>query len=182
VRCEVRGPLGVPLPDRLPTVAWRRGVDVHPLDATDPAIARWLDALIWPEQHERRGRLRAALAVLRRHPVELVAGDALELVPALAAEAPRDATLVVMHSSVMAYLSYAEQERFARMCASIGAHDVGAEGVPGVAWAFNELTLDGVRLATADGHGRWVEWTEGTQPTGGRADASGASPAGVTPR
>lgn len=173
--CEVRGALRVP--SALPRIVWRRGLDTNPLDGTDPDTARWLDALIWPEHEERRRRLRRALAVLRRHPVELVRGDAFELLPVLARQAPPDATLVLMHSSVFMYLSHQERERFGRLLAELGAHDVGAEGVPGAAWTYNVLSLDGVRLGNADGHGGWIEWNEDgderrADPPGGGSGAS----------
>jgi hypothetical protein len=36
--CEPRGP--VPVPEAVPEVAWRLGVDLHPLDVTDPDTGR----------------------------------------------------------------------------------------------------------------------------------------------
>ena len=40
---------------------WRAGLDLNPLDVTDPADVAWLEALIWPEHAHRRDRLRAAV-------------------------------------------------------------------------------------------------------------------------
>lgn len=37
---DVSGP--APLPDRLPEVPWRGGIDLNPLDVTDPDTCRWL--------------------------------------------------------------------------------------------------------------------------------------------
>jgi tRNA threonylcarbamoyl adenosine modification protein (Sua5/YciO/YrdC/YwlC family) len=176
VPCEARGPVEVP--PAPPRVVWRRGIDLHPLDGRDPEVARWLDALIWPEHASRRERLRAALAALRRHPVEVARGDAAALLPSLAAAAPPDAALVVMHSSVMAYLSHAERARVAAAVAATGAHEVGAEGVPGAAWTYNLLTLDGRRLARVAGHGEWIEWDEEGRagPAGTPVSVSDATP------
>jgi hypothetical protein len=53
---------GLTPPERLPEVVWRAGLDLNPLDVTDPADVAWLDALIWPEHAHRRARLRAAAA------------------------------------------------------------------------------------------------------------------------
>lgn len=58
--CELRG---VAPPVRLPEVIWRAGLDLNPLDVSNPADVAWLDALIWPEHAHRRTRLRAAIAV-----------------------------------------------------------------------------------------------------------------------
>jgi len=37
---DVSGP--APLPDRLPEVPWRGGIDLNPLDVIDPDTCRWL--------------------------------------------------------------------------------------------------------------------------------------------
>ena len=92
---------GVAPPAGLPEVVWRAGIDLNPLDVTDPADVAWLDALIWPEHAHRRARLRAAAAVAAAEPPLLVRGDLVDDLPALAAQAPAGATLVVFHTSVL---------------------------------------------------------------------------------
>jgi hypothetical protein len=59
--CEPRG--SVPVPEGVPEVAWRLGVDLNPLDVTDPDTGRWLAALVWAGDPEREERLRAAIRV-----------------------------------------------------------------------------------------------------------------------
>ncbi|WP_112620037.1 DUF2332 family protein, partial [Micromonospora saelicesensis] len=54
---------GLVPPVGVPQVVWRAGLDLNPLDVTDPDDVSWLDALIWPEHAHRRARLRAAAAV-----------------------------------------------------------------------------------------------------------------------
>ena len=49
--CSVTGP--VPLPDAVPEIAWRAGLDLNPLDPTDPETRRWLQCLVWPEHVDR---------------------------------------------------------------------------------------------------------------------------------
>jgi uncharacterized protein DUF2332 len=44
--CDPRG--AVPLPERVPEVAWRAGLDLNPLDVTDADDVRWLECLVWP--------------------------------------------------------------------------------------------------------------------------------------
>jgi hypothetical protein len=105
LHCSTTGP--VPLPSELPRVVWRAGIDLHPLDVGDPDDVAWLEALIWPEQDFRRERVRQAIAVARAEPPVLAAGDLNEELLALAAQAPRNAALVVFHSAVMAYLDAA---------------------------------------------------------------------------
>ena len=54
---EARGP--VPLPGRVPDVAWRAGLDLNPLDVTSADDVRWLQCLLWPGETGRQERLAA---------------------------------------------------------------------------------------------------------------------------
>ncbi|TFC57320.1 DUF2332 domain-containing protein [Cryobacterium sp. TMB1-7] len=175
LECAVTG--SVPVPSRLPRVVWRAGIDLNPLDVTDPADVAWLEALIWPEHDDRRARLRAAVQVARTAPPRLVRGDLNEQVEALVAEAPPDATVVVFHTAVLAYLDEAGRDRFvatmARLRAERGVRWLANEGrtvVPGVAGTLPStlpaasgsadfvLSLDGRAVALAQPHGRAVHW------------------------
>jgi hypothetical protein len=93
-------------------VAWRTGLDLHPVDVTDPEQAAWLDTLVWPEQEHRRARLRAAIEVASADPPRMVRGDLRRDVPDLVAEAAEHGRVVVFHSAVVAYLEPADRELF----------------------------------------------------------------------
>ena len=108
--CAVTGP--APLPERLPEVGWRAGLDLNQLQANSGDDCRWLASLIWPEQIDRAERLDRALDVVAADPPRLEAGDLLVDLPALLADAPSDATLVVFHSAVAAYLDQEQRGRF----------------------------------------------------------------------
>lgn len=168
IRCEASGP--VPLPARMPTVVWRAGIDLNPLDVTEDDDLRWLETLIWPEHEHRRQRLRAAADVVRADPPHLVRGDLLAELPALAAQAPRDATLVVFHSSVLYQVPVATQHAFTALVRDLPGHWISCEGaeifpemaaaVPALADgpAVSVLALDGRPLALAAPHGQKLEW------------------------
>lgn len=130
LRCTVSGP--VPVPDELPRVVWRAGIDLNPLDVRNPDDVAWLEALVWPEQDFRRERLRQAIAIARQEPPLLVAGDLNEQLVSLARQAPPDAALVVFHSAVLAYLDAAGRDRFrstvAALAAERGCHWLSNEG------------------------------------------------------
>ena len=172
LRCRCQGP--VPLPDRPVQVAWRAGIDLNPLDVTDPDDVRWLSCLVWPGEGDRAARLAAAIEVARRDPPRVVRGDLLNRLAATAAGAPAGATLVIFHSSVLAYVSPAERQAFAQAVAGLGAVWLAQESptvmsstVPGFAPAAPPagmayvLTRDGRdALAYADGHGTWLSWRE----------------------
>lgn len=176
LRCTVAGP--APLPDELPRVVWRAGIDLNPLDVRNPDDVAWLEALIWPEQDFRRERLRKAVAIAQADPPLLVAGDLNEQLVALAEQAPPDATLVVFHSAVMAYLDAEGRDRFrdtiAELAAGRGCHWLSNEGHAVIIQAdgssvvpeMDDARLQGRFLLLEDGqpvaitgpHGQSLEW------------------------
>ena len=93
-----------PLPEALPQVVWRAGLDLDPIDLADAEQVAWLETLVWPEEGDRLARLRAAMRIAAAHRPRVVQGDLLHDLPALAAEAPKEATLVVFHTAVLAYV------------------------------------------------------------------------------
>jgi hypothetical protein len=100
LRCGPRGP--VPVPARVPEIAWRAGLDLNPLDVTSDDDMRWLACMVWPDEGDRAERLAAAVATARRSPPPVYRGDLLTDLPALVAQAPAGATVVVYHSAVLA--------------------------------------------------------------------------------
>ena len=112
LRCAVRGP--APLPARLPAIVWRAGLDLSPLDVTRDDDVRWLSCLVWPGESDRQARLAAAVASARRDPPAVHRGDLRTDLLAVAARAPADATLVIYHSAVLAYVAPADRERCPR--------------------------------------------------------------------
>ena len=171
LECSTNGLMDAP--DRLPDIVWRAGIDLAPLDVNRPDDARWLETLVWPEQHERLRRVRAAADIARLDPPLLVAGDLTDALPALAARAPADATLVVISSGVLVYVPRAGRERFAE---TVGAMDAAwlsleaaglfdgvargierATGITDLAGRF-ALSLDGDPLALVAPHGGRIDW------------------------
>jgi hypothetical protein len=165
--CRVGGP--APLPAALPQVAWRTGLDLHPLDVADDEDVRWLSCLVWPEQRDRFEILRRAVAIARRDPAPVLPGDLTTDLAAVAAAAPAEATLVVFHSAVLSYLDGAERERFRAEVAALAARRptvwLSNEGprvvvdvpIPGGPVPF-VLARDGVPLAYTDPHGASLDW------------------------
>ncbi len=159
---------GVTPPARAPEVVWRAGLDLHPLDVNDPADVAWLDALIWPEHAHRRARLKAAAAVAAADPPLLVRGDLVDDLPALAAKAPDGATLVVFHTSVLAYVPAPRRTLFAEVVCGLTGHWLANE-VPGLlpydalpkppsGALYNLLALDATPLAWTQPHGQAITW------------------------
>ncbi|MFG3643344.1 DUF2332 domain-containing protein [Micromonospora sp. NPDC047762] len=159
---------GLVPPAGVPQVVWRAGLDLNPLDVTDSDDVSWLDALIWPEQAHRRARLRAAAAVAAADPPLLVRGDLVDDLPALAARAPTDATLVVFHTSVLYQVPSPRRDAFVRLVGELPGHWVANEAptvlrydglpAPPSDVLHNVLALDGKPLAWTRGHGQALTW------------------------
>ncbi|MFI5838115.1 DUF2332 domain-containing protein [Catenuloplanes sp. NPDC051500] len=159
--CDFVGEMSF-LPTRLPEVVWRAGIDLNPLDVRSASDLAWLEALIWPEQEHRRARLRAAASIVAADPPLLVRGDLVEELPALAASAPADATLVVFHTSVLYLVPEARRQAFVSVVRSLPGHWISNEashvlpfpGMPEPPAAHNVLALDGRPVAWTRGHGQ----------------------------
>jgi hypothetical protein len=158
-----------PLPTAVPTIVWRAGLDLNPLDAADPVHAAWLETLVWPERTDRLANLRAALriaAVVRPRVVKgTLLGDDLER---LCEEAPAHATLVIFHTAVLAYIANpADREAFARRALSLcqywisnetpGVFPDAAARMAGTPGRFL-MSVNRSAVAWADPHGNALEW------------------------
>jgi hypothetical protein len=159
-------------PDEPPRIVSRRGVDINPLDVTDPDHRARLLAYVWPDQPERIARLEAALAIAADSPPALDRGSAdawLETV--LTSEGNAGTARVVMHSIAFQYFSQEAQARITEHMETVG--NTASRDTP-LGWLRYELdpslggnaTLrlrlwpDGSDrlLAETDGHGRKVTW------------------------
>ena len=160
-----------PLPARLPQIAWRAGVDLNPLSVSRPDDVKWLESLVWPGQEGRIERLRQAVGVARRAPPAVERGDLLIDLERMAAAAPTDATLVVFHTAVLAYLDVAGRQKFVDSLQAIDAVWVSNESQ----WVFPHidrklpvevphgrfiLSVNGEPVAFTGPHGQAVEWIE----------------------
>jgi hypothetical protein len=85
-------------------VVSRRGVDLNPLDVSDPAVASRLLAYVWPDQPERLARIEAAIRIAQSHPPHIDRADGVSWI-AEQLERPQDAgvTRIVYHSIALLY-------------------------------------------------------------------------------
>ena len=113
--CAARGPL-TPPPAALPPIAERAGLDLHPVDVTDAAALAWLEACAPPEA-TALARLTAAIDVTRRHPVPLLAGDALDLLPAVLASFPPGRPVIVTDAYLAVFQSGPQREQLTSILA-----------------------------------------------------------------
>jgi len=159
-----------PLPQTSPTVGWRCGLDLHPLDVDRPSAMAWLETLVWPGQESRVQALRAAIAVARADPPQVRQGDLCTDLLAVAALAPEGMQLVIYHSAVLGYVgSHAARRAFAEMVNQIGAVWISNEAQsvfpqfagsapppPGPGHFL--LAINGTPVAWTGAHGQSIEW------------------------
>ena len=123
-----------PLPARaMPEVVARVGVDLDPVDVTDPDDARWLRACLWPDQPDQVARLEAEMALAATAPPLLLHGDAVEVLPDAFAHLPADALPVVITAWALSAFSLERRLRFLHRLDEAAARRpvawVSAEGV-----------------------------------------------------
>ena len=142
----------------------RTGLDLNPIDTSDPIERRWLDALIWPGHRERRQRLRLAIDIANAVPKDLVAGDALITLEEVLSELPAGEPTVVMHSFVMNQLDDAQRRSFSNVIDEARSnrtiHRVGVEHLR-VEQQWSDVLLDvgeGLEsIGLAHHHAEWLE-------------------------
>ncbi|MEO6340580.1 MAG: DUF2332 family protein [Caulobacteraceae bacterium] len=163
-----------------PVVAERAACDQNPIDLTDSAQVRRLQAYVWPDQVERMLRLNAAIAVAQARGARVERADAGDWAAEHVHPKPGLAT-VVYHSIFWQYPPEAVRERLRDTIAQAGADasadapfawlrfeptlgQLGAVGAAGrVDFVYQvRLTLwpggEDLCLATAHTHGAWLNW------------------------
>jgi hypothetical protein len=171
-------------PRGVPTISWAKGIDQNPMNPADAHDARWLLACQWTDHLDRFQRLHYALKEAANDPSrpEVVKGDIVATVSAVAEQAPKDAHLVITHTWVATYLTPETRARLRTLIAQLSR-------TRSVTWLFEENSVEVPdlfiptgepysRSATAlveiegkDGellspqrigdchdHGRWIRW------------------------
>lgn len=184
--CEVRGRLGPPRDGTAPSVRARVGIDLAPVDVTDPEACRWLEACVWPRLTDRAHRLRAAIDLARTAPPDLRTGNALDLLGAVVDRSDPDTVVCVFATWVLAYFSHDERAELGALLDELGARRdlalVTAE-YPSIAPFIDRperpadagegraatvvgisTWLDGRRssrpVAWCHAHGAWIDWLD----------------------
>jgi hypothetical protein len=190
--CAAHGPLRPPIPTQAPRVISRLGIDINPVDVTDPIATRWLEACIWPDVPHRVERFRAALGLARLDPPEVRRGNAVDLVAESIRAVPDDAVACLDSTWVLAYFSDDERAELHRLLDELGADRsiayVTAEYAGNAPWVpeaprpsevgdHTSPTLLGLglwdhgrtghrALAWMPPHGQWLDWLDPTSASG----------------
>ncbi len=175
---EIRGVVHPPVPEAMPKVSYRVGVDLQPVDVRDDDAIEWLRACIWPEHTTRVELFTRAVKIARTDPARVVRGDFIEALPDLIEGAPQDAAVCVFHTAALAYVSWQRRALFAQSMAEAGrareVYWVAGEGPRILAGMFPEAGIAGLEgsyalvagraghdaawVGEAAYHGRWLRW------------------------
>ena len=161
IDCELRSAMP-DIPDEFPPVAFRRGVDLNPVDLSDDEEFRWMAALVWPEHGDRAESLRAAREIWLREPPAVERGDATEVLPEVLRAAPPDAVLCVFHCHTLN--QFPEESRAAfyeilrRESARRPVYHAASEGESLSVGRMADGESDIILAARRHAHGRWIEW------------------------
>ena len=157
-----------PIPSPAPvTVAQRGGIDLNPLDPTDPEQTLRLLAYLWPDQPHRVTLTRAAISV---QSTSVEQGDAIDWLETRLAARHANHLHLIYHTIAWQYFPIATQAHGTALIQAAGSlatpsaplawlrmeNDGGADGAA--------LTLrlwpgdQHVVLGRVDFHGRWVHW------------------------
>jgi hypothetical protein len=147
---------GPDLPDKQPVVLSRRGVDLNPLDISDPEVRARLPAYVWPDQRARLERLDAALTIAANDPPAVTRGDAADWLDLLLSEKSDPGICrVIFHSIAFHYFPQETQDRIEAALAKAGA---AAKDESPLAWL--RLEMDGPEAGTA--YLRLMLWPDGS--------------------
>lgn len=169
--CEVGDNGYLPLLNTLPPVSYRAGIDINPIDVHDARAIRWMRALIWPEHTDRAERLMQAVEIARRNPPNLIAGNAIDLLPgvfsSVLSTSPQ-ATLCIYHSYTLNQCSQETRNQFEEMFVELSTerdyYRVSLEWYSGQEhpclqlYFYRNQEMQVEHLAYCESHGRWIEW------------------------
>jgi hypothetical protein len=168
IRCKSQGARALLLPQHMPRISHRVGIDLAPIDVADTQATHWLRALIWPEHHQRAELFEAALAAAQQSPPMLIAGDLVEKLPQALRAIPNDSTLCVFHSYTLNHCPPGTQEKLNDILTATGKYQTvyrlsleyhTTKEHPRLmlhTYAPNGYSQE--HLAFCESYGRWIEW------------------------
>jgi len=179
IQCATRG--AFPQINQLPDISWSIGLDASPIDVHDQQEVRWLEACVWPDQHDRFERLVNAIKIAQSAELRIVTGDAVNSIRKLVIQASEFGHPTLTTSWVMNYLTHDARIAFVHELDEI-ARDIDLSwiiaespketaGLPVnakndefitvlslVSWRKGHRTSQ--RLAASHPHGYWIHWGE----------------------
>lgn len=157
------------------TVTGVRGVDLHPLDVSQEADRRSLEAYVWPGETARAARLAAAIGIAEAYPPPVDTGLASAwLLTRFGVPQPLGVRRVVFHSMVLQYAGDTERAAIDAAFAAAGAAATADRPLARVSieWRADRAAVE-LRIAQWDDagergesrlaaqchpYGEWIDW------------------------
>jgi hypothetical protein len=168
IECSLRGEMRPPIPERLPKITSRTGIDLSPIDLNNAENVQWLRALVWPDNQKRARQLEPAIRLVRQAPPRIITGNALDILPNLIDKVPEKTPLCVYHSFTLTLASGEPREKLHSLLTRISENrDL---FLVWIEWATDSETpllglanfSEGIKteriLARCHSHGEWLEW------------------------
>jgi hypothetical protein len=168
LHCAVDAGPAPSIPPTPPSATYRIGIDLNPIDVNDEDALTWLRALIWPEHVDRAEALNKAIRIARRHPINVLQGDAVELLPSTLDGVPDDVVACVYHSYTLNQCPRDVREQILKKLEHYGRsrnfYRVSLEWYSGhlkpqlELVAYRDGQVSSQTLAYCESHGRRIEW------------------------
>lgn len=164
ITSEYQGEKVPPFSLSSPSVSHRYGLDLHINDVTNPEDKKWLEALIWPEHHERRALFNKAASYVNKKEAVFIEGDGVSLLPELIKQIPNSSMICVFHTHVANQIPDTLKYQLQETIRNFGQ-------IRNIAHIYNNMWdrdlhidsyINGIEkteiAAETDGHGRWFSW------------------------
>tara|TARA_Y100000588_G_scaffold102913_1_gene111987 strand:+ start:3050 stop:4087 length:1038 start_codon:yes stop_codon:yes gene_type:complete len=148
-------------------VASRTGIDLNPINLSDPKDLLWLRSLVWPERIEEEKVLLSAVDyALNSNLYELKKGNAISLLPMLLNDIPPQSNVFLFDTHVMNQFSIDDRAELDRIILAgskqrdIYRISVGGLSIPAeirLTVAKSGKTYQ-ILMGYSDAHGLWSEW------------------------
>ena len=150
------------IPAQFPTVSFRLGIDLSPVDLSDDEEYQWMMALVWPDHTDRAKLLAAARNIWLESPPEIVAGDAVAVLPSVLTRVPEDSTLCIFHCHTLNQFPVEARAAFheilMRESERRTVYHVPSEGERMSVDRMENGETSTILSARRNAHGRWIEW------------------------
>ncbi|MBK5488294.1 DUF2332 domain-containing protein [Bacillus sp. TH17] len=169
LQSEIKGEKKPSFLKQSPPVMERIGLDLHVNNLNDEEDYLWLRALIWPEHKERLELFDQAATLVKEKSVQLIEGDGVALLPAIANQIREDAVICIFHTHVANQIPENVKHTLEKQIKEIGAKR-------DVFHLYNnmwdrDLHIDYYingneyceTVGETEGHGGWFSWKLGNE-------------------
>lgn len=158
------------IPECLPGVAFRVGLDLNPINLHNEEEVLWLRALIWPEERDRVPLFESAIKLAKDYLPNVIGGDAVDLLPDVLNDVSPYTTLCIYATHTLNQFPHERREQLYSIIDRFGS-DRNVYLVTSQKrshyppprlklTSYEGGTKTETLLGYCNGHGRWLEWLQ----------------------